>query len=127
MCDDRSEEHLDAELRNVEVPGGLFARLKQVTQSTDGEIDMALCALPIPSGLASRVKHVVADEFLDESLREVEIPADLIARLRIIPEVRRTSKLRRFALAASLLLVMTGSFFGALGGFLRRSDRWPAR
>ncbi len=118
MCDDRSEENLDAELRNVEVPRGMFARLKQVTQTTDGEIDTALCALPIPSGLAGRVKAVVADDLLDESLREVEIPSDLLARLRIIPEVRKVSALRRFALAASLLLIMTGSFFGTLGGLL---------
>ena len=118
MCDDRPEEHLDAELRKVEVPGGMFARLKQVTQPTDSQIDIALCSLQIPSRLARRVKSGVADESLDESLREVEIPADLIARLRIIPERRTDSTLRRFVLAASLLLLMTGSFFGTLGGLL---------
>ncbi|MEO8494266.1 MAG: VWA domain-containing protein [Planctomycetota bacterium] len=118
MSDDRSEENLDAELRNVEVPRGLSARLKQVTQPSDGEIDTALRSLPIPGGLAGRVKSVVADEVLDETLRDVEIPADLIARLRVIPEIRQPAPLRRFAMAASLLLIVTGSSFGTLGGLL---------
>ncbi|MBC8355922.1 MAG: DUF3520 domain-containing protein [Planctomycetes bacterium] len=118
MCDERSEQHLDAELRNVEVPGELFARAKQVTQLTDAAIDSAICSLETPNGLATRVRIVVADASLDESIRLVEVPEDLLASLRIIPEVRRDSTLRRFVLAASLLLAMTGSFFGALGGLM---------
>ncbi|MDA1053476.1 MAG: VWA domain-containing protein [Planctomycetota bacterium] len=118
MCDERTERNLDAELRNVELPQELLTRLKQVTQPTDDEIDSALCSLPIPNGLVGRVKFAVADELLDESLREIEIPENLLARLRVIPRIRSASPVRRFVLAASLLLVMTGSFFGLLGGLL---------
>jgi Ca-activated chloride channel family protein len=118
MCDERSERDCDAELRNVEVPPGLFARLKDVTRPTDSEIATALCSLPVPNGLAARVKSGIADEVLDESLRDVEIPDDLLARLRIIPQRRAGAPLRRLALAASLLLIITGGFFGTLGGLL---------
>ncbi len=118
MCDERSERDCDAELRNVDVPPGLFARLKNVARPTDDEIASALRSLAVPDGLAMRVKSVIADEVLDESLREVEIPDDLLARLRIIPQRRSESILRRLVLAASLLLIITGSFFGMLGGLL---------
>ena len=118
MCDERSEQPVDAELRNVKLPPGLMARLKAVTEPTNNEIDAALRGLELPQGLASRLKFVLEEEALDESLRAVDVPADLLARLRIIPERRRESPLRRFVLAASLLLIMTGSFFGAIGGIL---------
>jgi Ca-activated chloride channel family protein len=118
MCDEQSERDCDAELRNVEVPPGLFARLKDVTRPTDSEIATALRLLPVPNGLADRLKSVIADEVLDESLRDVEIPDDLLARLRIIPQRRAEAPLRRLALAASLLLIITGGFFGTLGGLL---------
>ncbi|MEX0818224.1 MAG: YfbK domain-containing protein [Pirellulaceae bacterium] len=118
MCDERSNEHLDAELRNVVVPRELFERWKQVAQPTDCQLDAALRTLPVPRGLIRRVKLAVADEALDESLREVAIPEELIARLRIIPRRRADSTLRRFVMAASLLFVMTGSYFGLLGGLL---------
>ncbi|MBI2481813.1 MAG: DUF3520 domain-containing protein [Planctomycetia bacterium] len=118
MCDERSERDFDAELRNVDVPPELAARLKQVTQPTDSEITAALRSPVIPMGLASRVKSVIADEVLDESLRDVEIPDDLLARLRIIPQRRSESRFRRLVLAASLLVIIAGGFFSTLGGLL---------
>ena len=118
MSDEQSDREFDAELRKVHLPHGLIARLKTVTQPTDDEIDSALLGLTVPSSLADRLKAALEDEFFDDSLRTVDVPLDLLARLRVIPERRRESSVRRFVLAASLLLIMTGSFFGALGGLL---------
>lgn len=109
---------MDASLRNVAIPPGLVARLKSVAAPADEELDAVLRATPVPNGLVDRVKEEWRETYVDESLRAVEIPADLLARLRVIPECRHESSFRRFVLAASLLLVMTGTFFGALGGVL---------
>lgn len=118
MCGEETRNEIDKELRNVKIPPGLLARVKRMTEPTDWELDLAIRSLEVPAGITTRVKSVIADTALDESLREITIPPDLLARLRIIPQTRVPSHLRRLALVASLLLVITGSFFGTLGGLL---------
>jgi Mg-chelatase subunit ChlD len=118
MYDELSDSQLDARLRDVLIPSELVARLQQACIPDDAELDTALRQFAPPAGFADRLKSVIDGEALDESLRDVPIPETLLPRLRIIPEKRSRSSLRRFAVAASLLIVTLGSYFGALGGLL---------
>ena len=128
MYDELSDSQIEDQLRRVPVPPELLSRLREACLPDDVELDAALRRLAPPPGLADRLQRVVEDEVLDDALREVPVPDDLLPRLRIIPQRRPRWRLRRFAVAASLLIVVLGSYFSALGGLLaaihEQPDRW---
>ena len=131
-----SDSVLDSCLRDVPVPVGLVARLKQTDSvesppaapavigqaqpvlPEDAELDEALRSVSIPHGTVKRLLLTIQDETLDETLRQTEIPQNLLVRLRTIPHARPRSAWRRFAVAASLLLVLFSAYCGTLGALL---------
>lgn len=113
-----SDAMLDDYLRDVPVPVGLVARLKQTAVPNDAELDELLRSPPMPDGLVDRLQAAIQDEILDESLRQTKVPEKLLVRLRTIPRARRRSAWRRFAVAASLLVVLFSAYCGSLSALL---------
>lgn len=107
---------LDARLRNVPVPPGLSERLRNIVKPTEQEVDKLARAVPIPAGLRERLAEVAADEVLDSRLRDVPVPRSLRGKLRVIPQLRPHRRIERYAVAASLLLLIGGAYMGLLVG-----------
>lgn len=111
----------DAELRVVPVPEGLLERLRGTALARDADLDAAIRDVPVPAGLPSwfRQPALQTDEGLDAALREVPVSAILSVRLRQVPKGRlRLNRMARWAAAASLLMAIGLSYFGAMIGFL---------
>ncbi|MCO6453904.1 MAG: VWA domain-containing protein [Pirellulaceae bacterium] len=107
---------LDARLRNVPIPPGLSERLRSIAEPTEQELDELARAVPIPAGLRERLGEAAADEVLDSRLRDVLVPRSLLGRLRVIPHLRPHRRIQRYAVAASLLLLIGGAYTGLLVG-----------
>jgi hypothetical protein len=93
-----ADDWLDHELRNVPVPSGLRSALLRIAaQSDDAHFDAVLCDVTVPAGLLDRLQAVAA------------APAD---------HSRWSSSFRasgfRLAVAASLLVAVGLSYFGAM-------------
>ena len=56
------EPQLDAQLRDVPMPDGLLARLREVAAWSDDEIDRSLRVVPVSAEWVRRLKQVPADE-----------------------------------------------------------------
>ncbi len=94
-------------------------RLQAIPEMGDAELDWQLRDVPLPEGLLVRVQRIVDDEALDDWIRDLPSPALVLARSHNIPYRRRSSRLARWTLAASLLIVVSAGYFSALGGLLR--------
>jgi Ca-activated chloride channel family protein len=111
----------DAELRGVPVPDGLMERLRRAALADNEGLNAAICNVPVPPGLFGWLRQpaLYTDEGLDAALRYVPFPAELSARLRQVPKgFLRFAGLTRWAAAASLVVAIGLSYFGAMIGFL---------
>jgi hypothetical protein len=82
--DQPSKGWFESELRNVPLPEDLAARLKGIAAANDETIDATLREVAIPAGLMASLKSVPADLEFDRRLREVPVPASLSAKLHAI-------------------------------------------
>ena len=115
---DQSDNQLDAELKNVPVPDGLLGRLREVADWDDARVDAALCDVNLPAAMIDRLHEAMGDEALDEAMGSVPLPHGFLARLRIIPHIRRRSKLARLAVAASLFLLISSAYLSSLSALV---------
>ena len=138
MSDESSDPSIDARLRQVPLPAGLLARLREGTLPNeqldeslraidlppglreslrsvpaDLEVDRRLRAVACPQPLKSRLKDIVADEALDEQLRDVPYPAWLTVSMRAVWQVPRKNRYAQWAQALALMLLVGVSY--ALG------------
>ncbi len=111
MNDELPDPRLDACLRAVPLPEDLLARLRVAAGPADEELDAALVDVPVPAGFSQRLHAAVEDQMIEDILVTVDVPPNLLARLRIIPEVGSAPAWRRLALAACLMVVV-GSLYG---------------
>ena len=118
MYDELTDAWLDERLRDVSVPAGLIARLKEATVPNDEELDHALQTVQLPVGFTERLHAVVDDIVFDEALTAVVVPTDLLPRLRVVPQLCHRSSWKQSVMAASLLFVILTSYFGAVGAIL---------
>lgn len=118
---------LDAQLRDVRLPGGLLDRLMALPLAGDGDVDELVRDVAVPAGLLQRLQAIplADDDGLDEALRDVSVPDDLVVACRHHARryfARRTDRhgmdrvvqINRIAMAASLILAVTLSLGGAL-------------
>ncbi|HJN07173.1 MAG TPA: VWA domain-containing protein [Pirellulaceae bacterium] len=110
MNDELPDPLLDAKLRQVPLPEDLLARLRSMSVPDTGELDQALREVPLPSNFLLRLRAGVDELIIDDALGDVAVPADLLAKLHVIPETREPAPWRRMALAASLLLIVGGLY-----------------
>jgi hypothetical protein len=132
------DPQLDAQLRDVPLPSGMIERLKASIMPTEAEIDERLREVEFPGGLLAQLHDIPHDDPLDEVLRDVSVPFELVWRARRQPWTRRTRRAIELAgnLALALLLfvviyggltVGTGAFTGhPCGGTGIRIDCRPA-
>jgi Ca-activated chloride channel family protein len=124
---------IDDELRNVALPADLLPKLHAIAALDDAELDRALCDVATPPGLVDRLRSIGSrDEVdVDDELRHVVLPVSLAERLRRIPSAVRQSKrtkivVRRFAIAASLLLAAGIGYLAAISpAFFGRPRQQP--
>ena len=119
--DFNADARQDAELRAVPVPQGILQRLRRTALVDDGRLDEAIRDLPVPAGLLERLRQIalLTDRGLDAALRDVPVTVGLPGRLQRVPrKLIRVDRLPRWAVAASLLLAVGLSCFGAMVGFL---------
>ncbi len=110
------DQDFDLALREVRVPAGLLDRLRSLPWADDPSLDEALREISVPARLTDRLRSlpVADDPSLDEALRDVPVPAGLSA-----PWQRRLQRRNRLmlwsqlAVAASLLFVVCGLYFGS--------------
>ncbi len=110
------DEILDERLRRVPVPERLSAGLKDIVAHE--RLDEQIRDVPVPEQLAGRLAGIVEDEQLDERVRRVPLPKAMLARVRQIPWRLRRVGLSRMAQAASLMLMIGGSYFLAMTGLI---------
>lgn len=107
---------IDDRLRDVPLPAGLLARLREAAGWNDQRLDAELRDISVPEDLVSRLRQSIADEVLDESVRGVELPGGLLARLRLIATRRAETPMMRWAVAASLFFLIGGVYLLAIAG-----------
>jgi hypothetical protein len=126
-----TDSKLDAELRNVRVPDGLLDRLVALPLAGDDGIDEIVRDVAIPPRLLKWLEAIPLTEpipdcwaALDEALRNVPVPDDLVpscrhfarrfvSRLKGRP-IDRVMRISRFAMAASLILAVSLSLGSAM-------------
>ena len=112
-----SDSTLDARLQAVPLPDGLLARLRAVAWTDDEGLDAALGEVPVPEDLLKRLHQIplTDDEGLDATLRSVPVPSRLMASWRRRAKRQdRLLRLSRVAVAASLVIALTLSYFSAM-------------
>lgn len=97
-----SDAWLEAELRNVPLPGGLLERLRRVAELSDEELDAALRAVPVPVDLPRRLQRV--------GERQI-----------------RWAQFRHLAAAALILVAVGLGYFGLTLSFMANLRPEPAR
>ena len=118
---------LDAQLRDVPLPGGLLDRLMALPLAGDEDVDELVRDVAVPPGLLERLQAIALtdDDGLDEALRDVPVPEDLVtscrhhgsrylARREGRHGMDRVVQINRIALAASLILAVTLSLGSAM-------------
>jgi len=110
MNDELPDSLLDAKLREVPLPEDLLSRLRTTLVPDTGELDQALRRIPLPNDFSLRLRMRVDELIIDDVLGDVAVPANLLAKLHVIPESREPAPWRRMALAASLLLIVGGLY-----------------
>ena len=83
---EQPDPSFDEQLRTVRIPPGLLARLRQIANAGDMELDAALCNVPMPAGLARQLRQIpdLPDVELDRRLGDVHVPHGLLNTLRQI-------------------------------------------
>lgn len=112
---------IDTQLRDVPVPEGLAQRLREVILADDDGLDNGLRNVPVPPRLCGRLRRSVAedDAGLDALLRDVPVPYRVIRNLRATPGHRlQLQRIAGWVAAASLMVAIGLSYFGAAMGFL---------
>lgn len=124
-----SEEEIEARIREVPDSPSLLENLHDIPM--DAAFDQAIRGsqevrgIATPEGLLSGIRRAVADEQLDEALRDVPLPASLSADLRLPPRTGRSSRLREWSIATSLLLVIGVSYVVAIGKLIEDAIHLP--
>ncbi|MCG8587324.1 MAG: VWA domain-containing protein, partial [Pirellulales bacterium] len=114
----------DEALKDIALPAGLLARLRDVPVLSDIELDRQLGSVQVPTGFVEKLQQAVADEAadseLDDALCDVPVPQGLAWRVRHVSHAteRRWRATRELAIAASLFLVVGLSYLGAVSGFV---------
>jgi Ca-activated chloride channel family protein len=129
-----SDAMIDRLLVEVAVPDSLIVSLRAIAReagssrrAADLKVDRLLGDVPLPAGLTAGIRAALDDEALDERVRELPVPASLMARARIIPHLRRRLHPAFRAAAAVLLFVLIGgSYFAGVTGIVALS-RPPER
>lgn len=132
------DRQLDARLRQVTLPPGMIARLRDIAQTdpslselelallSDDALDEQLVEVELPAGLIERVQHEVTvaaqDAEIDRQLRQVEVPRGLLRTLRSIPWQSQRHQWQKLAVAAALLLMVSAAYYGSLAAWLRSYD-----
>ncbi len=127
-----SDHELDQRLRQVSLPLGLLARVRNIAEQepsasdadlalfSDDALDQQLLAgVEMPAGLLDRVQATIADaaadEAIDERLNAVIVPRSLVAHLQSIPWESRRRRVARWAVAASWVVMASVLYYGGLG------------
>ena len=126
MFDEYSDHLLDSRLREVPLPEGLVAQLREIGQWSDDELDRRLGDVELPLGTVAGIKRAVGDVIVDEQLRDVELPVNLPARLRTVPQLRSHRRLSRWAVAAALMIICGGVYVAAVARLLDNMRPRPA-
>ena len=138
MTDSAFDSTIDSRLNEVAVPAGFVQRLLAVAGNRDvcdndvphrgrmacrdgmglreEDLDAWLRDVRLPAGWPERLASVVADQVVDDRLCRVEIPVSVLSRTHNIPYLRRNSRWRQWALAASLMLLVGAGLMGMLAG-----------
>jgi Ca-activated chloride channel family protein len=124
-----SDLQLDAQLRDVPLPDGFAARLKDSLLPSDERIDAALAAVVAPATVLARLREIPADVAVDESLADFLSPPALIHSLRRPTWGQRLAgaarELRRLAVAAvwfiALSAALAASMRAIISGTLSRT------
>ena len=113
------DDGLDAALREMPLPAGFSKRLRLIpladTAASDEEFDAALGEVPVPAGLLGKLRLIPLgdDEGLDAALRDVPVPVGLAAPWqRRLERRQRLMRFAQLAVAASLVFVLAGLYFG---------------
>jgi len=103
------DPQLDAQLRDVPLPGGMVERIKASVQPTEAELEVRLRQVEVPSDLLERLHAIPHDDELDQKLIDVPVPFELVWRTRRDTWKRRTRRAIEAAadLALALLLFLT--------------------
>ncbi|MCA9182902.1 MAG: VWA domain-containing protein, partial [Planctomycetales bacterium] len=82
-----TDELIDEELRGVPLTSDLLVRCKNICDDVllDDLLHDASQSVPLPDGLLARCKDICADELLDEQLADLPVPASVLAQARIVP------------------------------------------
>lgn len=115
---DETPNSIDRQLRDVPVPPGLLPRLRDIAALGDVEIDDRLRGIPIPDGMLDRLREVVtlSDVEIDRRLRDVPLPRGMHKRVeRSRRHSTRWAQLIGWAVAASLLAIVTGVLYWSSG------------
>ena len=114
MTDANKDAWLDNRLRDVPVPGGMLARLRDVRNWDDQHVDTALSEVPIPAGFRDRLRSATEEMAIDDALRDVAVPMHLLRSLRSVRRARAWRWHRGWtaaAVAATLLLALTATMW----------------
>jgi hypothetical protein len=114
---DSDDNLLDARLLDVEVPGDLALRIREGLLPSDAAVDQALARCQPPSGLLAALKRIPADEQIDAQLRDLPVPASLVARLHRpvrLPGRLPLGRIAHLAVAAGLFLCLTAGWWWAV-------------
>ena len=116
------DPQLDAQLRDVPLPGGMIERLKSSLAPSEAEVEQWLLQVEVPAELLAQLGEIPADETLDEALRDVPAPFELVFSARRPSWTSRTRRAIHWAgqLALSLLLFLAvgSGLTAATGAFL---------
>jgi len=111
------DEALDERLRGVALPAGLAAGLRGVPD--DESLDCQLRETAVPENLVARIQEAIDDEATDQRLRDVPVPVHMISRLWSIAQRKPALvRMRQFALAASVFLMVGVSYLLAMLGIV---------
>ena len=117
-----SDPQLDPLVRDVPLPDGLLARIQASIVPTDQQLDAQLCQVEVPLGLLDRLRDLPQDVVTDEALKNVSVSFDIVWRARRKSMRARIGfALRRVAnMAAALLLfvAISSAFLGSAAAFV---------
>lgn len=120
---------LDAQLRDVPLPEGFMARLRQSFELTDERLDEELRGVATPSILLTRLKDIPADERLDSALRLHAPSLPVVWQSKPVSLQSRARKwlfrVSDLAVAAALFLVFNLALWGIAGGVVSSARRLP--
>jgi Ca-activated chloride channel family protein len=111
-----SSNSIDARLRDVALPAGMLARLREIATLSDAELDRQISAVRVPDGVLDRLRQIgtLSDADIDVELRDVELPRDMQNRIaRSMRWPGRQAQWIGWAVAASLLAIVSSVVYFA--------------